>query len=192
MSMFLKSTVAALVLMVLDNAARAEAAIPDPLVIGYDHEGKIDASPQACLQYVKGITEWDKAATEKGAREVCAARKRHVDAYAALASEASGQRRDSKVRAPDTRPEPGSSARAALQAAYKDFVKTYSVDRRLNLPGALEALVKACMEHKFGLTTGGHNIRIDIIENDIATACLVLGGNLLKDETAKYKALLRQ
>jgi ABC-type uncharacterized transport system substrate-binding protein len=33
-------------------------------------------------------------------------------AHATLASEASGQRGDSKVRAPDTRPEPGSSARA--------------------------------------------------------------------------------
>jgi putative tryptophan/tyrosine transport system substrate-binding protein len=33
-------------------------------------------------------------------------------ARAALASEASGQRGDSNVRAPDTRPEPGSSARA--------------------------------------------------------------------------------
>jgi hypothetical protein len=36
-------------------------------------------------------------------------------ARAALASEASGQRGDSKVRAPDTRPEPGSSARAQPQ-----------------------------------------------------------------------------
>jgi long-chain acyl-CoA synthetase len=35
------------------------------------------------------------------------------DGHAALASEASGQRGDSMVRAPDTRPEPGSSARAA-------------------------------------------------------------------------------
>jgi hypothetical protein len=34
--------------------------------------------------------------------------------HAALASEASGQRGNSIVRAPDTRPEPGSSARAAL------------------------------------------------------------------------------
>ena len=34
-------------------------------------------------------------------------------ARAALASEASGQRGNSKVRAPDTRPEPGSSARRA-------------------------------------------------------------------------------
>jgi multicomponent Na+:H+ antiporter subunit G len=35
-------------------------------------------------------------------------------ASAALASEASGQRSDSIMHAPDTRPEPGSSARAAL------------------------------------------------------------------------------
>jgi S-disulfanyl-L-cysteine oxidoreductase SoxD len=34
---------------------------------------------------------------------------------AALASEASGQRGDSTVRAPDTRPEPGSSARIAVE-----------------------------------------------------------------------------
>jgi hypothetical protein len=38
-------------------------------------------------------------------------------ARAALASEASGQRGDSKVRAPDTRPEPGSSARAVPDGA---------------------------------------------------------------------------
>jgi hypothetical protein len=37
-------------------------------------------------------------------------------ARAALASEASGQRGDSKVRAPDTRFEPGSSARAQQPA----------------------------------------------------------------------------
>src|SRR5215470_17224269 len=37
-------------------------------------------------------------------------------AAAALASEASGQRGDSKVRAPDTRPEPGSSVRVAQQS----------------------------------------------------------------------------
>ena len=37
-------------------------------------------------------------------------------AQAALASEASGQRGESIVRAPDTRPEPGSSARGAAGA----------------------------------------------------------------------------
>jgi 5-methyltetrahydropteroyltriglutamate--homocysteine methyltransferase len=53
-----------------------------------------------------------------GVRDVDAA-KADVDnlkrALAALASEASGQRGDSMVRAPDTRPERGSSARAAVQ-----------------------------------------------------------------------------
>jgi hypothetical protein len=48
------------------------------------------------------------------------------------------------------------------------------------------------MDHTFGLTTGGHNIMIDVIENDIAAQCLTLGANLLKDETAKYNALLKQ
>jgi hypothetical protein len=142
--------------------ARAETAVPDSITIGYDNEGKIDASPQACLAHVKEITQWDKAQTEKGAKDVCAARRRHVE------------------------------AQAALQANYKNFVKAFSVDRRLNLPAAVasfKVLVKACVDHKFGLTTGGHNIMIDIIENDIAAQCLTLGSNLLKDETAKYNAL---
>jgi hypothetical protein len=30
---------------------------------------------------------------------------------------------------------------------------------------------------------------IDIIENDIAAECLVLGSNLIRAETAKYNAL---
>jgi hypothetical protein len=164
MPKLLVMAVAALIVLVHAESARAETAVPDRLTIGYDHEGKIDASPQACLATVKEITEWDKAQTEKGAKDVCAARKRHVEAY------------------------------AALQANYKNFVKAFSADRRLNLPGAVSnfsTLVKACMEHKFGLTTGGHNIMIDIIENDIATQCLVLGANLLKEETAKYNALLK-
>jgi hypothetical protein len=149
-------------LLALGVAAGAENAVPDRLIIGYDGEGKVDASPQACLASVKEVTEWDKAATEKGAREVCAARRRHLDAY------------------------------AALQASYRNFVKAYSVDRRLDLAGAatsLKALVKSCIEHKHGLTTGGHNIRIDIIENDITTDCLILANNLIRDETAKYNAL---
>ena len=44
-------------------------------------------------------------------------------AAAALVSEASGQRGDSKVRAPDTRPEPGSTARAAPAGAGAKLAK---------------------------------------------------------------------
>jgi len=157
---------AALVAVTAAGAARAERApLPQQLTLGYDHEGKVDASAAACLAYVKEVTEWGKAETEKGAREVCAARKRHIDAY------------------------------NALQATYREFIKAFSTDRRLDLAGSVAAfkvLFKACLDHKFGLTTGGHNIMIDIIENDITTACLVLGNSLLKDETAKYNPLLKQ
>jgi hypothetical protein len=48
------------------------------------------------------------------------------------------------------------------------------------------------MDHKFGITTGGHNIMIDIIENDIRAACLTLGSNLIKDETKRFKKALVQ
>jgi hypothetical protein len=138
-----------------------DATFPKHLTLGYDNEGKIDASPQACLALVKEVTQWDKAESEQGAKQVCAARKRHVDAY------------------------------ATLQADYAQFVKAFSTDRRLDLVGAIanfKTLFKACVEHKFGLTTGGHNIMIDVIENDIATDCLTLGANLLKQETGAYTA----
>jgi len=49
-------------------------------------------------------------------------------------------------------------------------------------------LVKTCIAHKFSITTGGHNIRIDIINNEIATGCLTLATNLLRDETRQLVA----
>ena len=57
----LKFIIIAIAVVLAGGLARAETAVPDRLVIGYDNEGKIDASPQACLAHVKEITEWDKA-----------------------------------------------------------------------------------------------------------------------------------
>ena len=48
------------------------------------------------------------------------------------------------------------------------------------------------MDHKFGLTTGDHNIWMEFIENTIIAECLTMGSNLLKDETAKYKCAGKQ
>jgi hypothetical protein len=143
-------------LVAVDLAFGQRAMPPDHLTIGYDEEGKIDASPKACLAVVKEITQWDEAATQQGAQEVCAARKAHVDAY------------------------------AALQTSYKAFIQEVMKDRRYDWAGAAATtvtLVKTCMDHKFSITTGGHNIRIDIINNEIATACLALATNLMRDET---------
>jgi quercetin dioxygenase-like cupin family protein len=63
---------------------------------------------------------------------------------AAVASEASGQRGNSIVRAPDTRPEPGSSARAAFDRGsprHPGFHKTSSVDYAIVLAGEIYALM---------------------------------------------------
>ena len=128
------------------------------LTIGYDQEGKIDASPQSCVAYVREMTAWPEADIQKAGREVCAARKRHVDAY------------------------------EALQAAYSRFARTVSEDRRLNLDLSVEhfrTLMKSCMDHKFQLTTGGHNVRIDIIPNEIAASCLAMGTRMLDYETGR-------
>jgi hypothetical protein len=153
-----------IVTWMLFHGARAESTVSSQLVIGYDDEGKVDPGSHACLAHVREVTTWEKAELKRGAKDVCAARKRHADAY------------------------------AALQTNYKAFVKAFSEDRRLNLPEAvsgLRALIKACMDHKFGITTGGHNIMIDIIENDIRAGCLTLGSNLIKEETKRFtKALL--
>jgi hypothetical protein len=134
---------------------------PDSLIIGYEDEGKIDASPQACLKTVKEITEWNEAETQRGAREVCAARKKHIDAY------------------------------AKLQTNYRAFIREVVKDRRFDWTEAaatVPTLVKTCIAHKFSITTGGHNIRIDIINNEIAAACLTLASNLLRDETGHFTA----
>jgi hypothetical protein len=143
--------------LVTVGVAHGERTLPpDTLVIGYENEGKIDASPQACLKTVKEITEWNEADTQEGARKVCAARKKHIDAY------------------------------AALQANYKAFIREVVKDRRFDWTEAaatVPTLVKTCFEHKFSITTGGHNIYIDIINNEIAAACLTLASSLLRDET---------
>src|SRR6476661_8520174 len=149
----------------LSQAAHAESAVPSELIIGYDSEGKVDPSPQACLAHVKEVTEWDKAATERGAQQVCAARKRHADAY------------------------------AALQSNYKAFVEAFSQDRRLNLPEAvsnLKTLIKACMDHKFGITTGGHNIMNECIENHNSAGRPKLGSNLNKEGTPRFTKALAE
>jgi hypothetical protein len=48
-------------------------------------------------------------------------------------------------------------------------------------------MIKACIDHKWGLTTGGHNIRLDMIPNEIDADCLEIGRGLIVKETAVLK-----
>ncbi len=49
---------------------------------------------------------------------------------------------------------------------------------------SFQAMIKACIDHKSNVTTGGHNIMIDVIPNDIAARCLDFGRTMLDEETA--------
>lgn len=131
--------------------------MPPTLTFGYEDEGKIDATPAGCEVAVKEIVEWPEPQLSEAVKDVCAARKRHVEAY------------------------------AAIQKSYKALAKLINEDTRLNQAAAVRgiaAMVKACIDHKSGITTGGHNIAIDIIPNEIANECLTIGKRLLDDESA--------
>ena len=146
---------------VVAAAPAIAGGLPDKLTFGYEYEGEVDASPKACEATVREVVEWSDEEVKRATADVCAARKAHVDAY------------------------------AAIQQSYKEFAKTFGEDTRLNTGEAVEhfqQLVKECIDHKTGITTGGHNIAIDIIPNQIASECLALGKRLLDEETAWYKA----
>ena len=142
--------------------AGAVYIVPERLAFGYADEGKIDASPAACAAFVRSSVEWDAAQMQQAIADVCAARKRHVDAYAAIQKAYAGLRNNLF------------DVRIEGAASVMHF----------------QSMVKACIDHKLGLQLGlapvGHNIAIDIIPNEIAAECLTHGTKLLTDETAWF------
>jgi hypothetical protein len=162
MRIIIQTTFTFLLWLVVGGLALGERAMPpDYLALGYDEEGKIDTSPEACLALVKEVTQWNETDTQRGAREVCAARLKHVAAY------------------------------STLQASYKIFIQEVMKDGRYDWGEAaatVPTLVKTCINHKFSITTGGHNIQIDIIKNEIVAGCLMLAADLMREETRELAA----
>jgi hypothetical protein len=103
------------------------------------------------------LVEWEKAEMEQAVKDVCAYRQKHIDAY------------------------------ARLQAAYSDFRMVLSEQTRFDGASAarhVASLIKNCIDMKWALSTGGHNIGTDMIPQAIATECLDLGHDILQKETA--------
>ena len=138
---------------------------PDRLVISDDDgddEAKIDTSLQACVANVKSETGgWSDEDIAAAAQKQCAARKRHLAAY------------------------------QALQGYYRTLMGLLGADVRLQPAKAaedLKAVLKACKDHKQDVSTGGHNIMVDVIEDDVAAKCLALGANLLREEIRERRS----
>ena len=139
------------------GSQQENAPMPHTLVIGYEDEGKVDASEKSCRAFVVDMVEWEKAEMEQAVKDVCAYRQKHIDAY------------------------------ARLQAAYTDFRAVLSEQTRFDGAAAarhVAGLIKNCMDMKWALSTGGHNIGTDMIPQAIATECLDLGHDILQKETA--------
>jgi hypothetical protein len=142
------------------GVALAEGVMPKTLVIGYENEGQIDTSAKSCRDFVTEMVEWEEAEINQAAHDICVGRKKHVDAY------------------------------SALQKAYKAFAAEVSEQKRLDGPEAaaqLALLIKSCIAHKSAISTGGHNVRIDMVPNEIAVSCLSLGTDLLNAETKEFR-----
>ena len=134
--------------------------MPSTLIIGYEGEGSVDASEEACRAFVVGTVEWEEAEVEQAVKDVCRVRKQHVEAY------------------------------AALQAAYQDFAAALHEQTRFDGTAAashLASMLRSCMDHKLELTTGGHNVGIDMVPNGIAAQCLRLGTDFLTAETQQIR-----
>jgi hypothetical protein len=158
------TAILAFILLAGALARAQEGTLPDRLTFGYAEEGKIDASPAACDAFVKYMVEWDEPEMKRAIKDVCTARKRHVDAY------------------------------EAVQRAYA-ALRNNLFDVRIEAAVAIlhfQSMVKACIDHKLGLTPGGHNIGIDIIPNEIAAQCLNLGARLLNEERAWFEGQHQQ
>ena len=132
------------------------------LTIGYEGEGKVDISPESCDAFVRKDALWSEDKIFDGAREVCAARKRHLLAYEALQK----------------------SYAALREALVTD--RYHGIDTGPTIK-SFEDMIKNCIDHKFGLSNGGHNIKSDIIPNDDAAACLTIGKQLLDAEIVWFK-----
>jgi hypothetical protein len=130
------------------------------LVIGYDTEAKINSSVSSCIEAVRNVTKWADDLVAKGADAVCESRKRHIDAY------------------------------QSLQSAYQSLMTSVADDRRLSIDAAMapfRTFIQGCIDHKRKLTNGGHNIQIEIMQNDIIASCLVIGSTMLVEENEQFK-----
>lgn len=140
--------------------ASSNGLMPSTLIIGYEGEGSIDASEEACRAFVVETVEWEQAEVDQAVKDVCRVRKLHVEAY------------------------------AALQAAYRDFAAALHEQTRFDGVAAtahLASMLRSCIDHKLELTTGGHNVGIDMVPNGIAAQCLRLGTDFLAAETQQIR-----
>ncbi len=135
--------------------------MPSTLVIGYEGEGSRRRVEEACRSFVLETVEWEKAEVEQG-------RKGRLPASVS----------DTSRPMPRSRPPTRSLPHALHEQTRFDGTAAAA---------HLASMLRSCMDHKLELTTGGHNVGIDMVPNGIAAQCLRLGTDFLTAETQQIR-----
>ena len=157
----MKLTTSLIACMLLVGAASQvqaleDAGAPKTLTIGYEGEGKVDASPATCMTIAQDV-EGSRGGVKEAANEICEARQHHIDAY------------------------------NAMQDSYRKLIAAATDDGGLHPAQAaagLKAMVKACIDHKFGLVETGRRSVIVMMPDEVAASCLELGRKIVDTEIA--------
>jgi hypothetical protein len=136
--------------------ALEDAGAPKTLTIGYEGEGKVDASPATCMAIAQEV-EGSRGGIKEAAEEICQSRQHHIDAYNAMQD----------------------SYRKLITAATDDGGL-----HPVQAAEGLKAMMNACIDHKFGLVNHGHRSMLLILPDEIAASCLELGRKIVDTETA--------
>ncbi len=148
------STIATvLAVVLLSTAAKVEAA---PTIEG--DTDPINTQPSQCLADVKEVTAWDEAATRQAANQVCAERRRHVQAK---------QRFEKSL--------------VALNQEYRE--RTNHGFSQF-LPEAVRrsrAIVENCIALKEGFTAP-HNVATLLVPETLRSDCYAVGTQLVEAE----------
>lgn len=154
-------------LLALTAAAAVLVSVTQPtysqaqLKLGYDNEGKVDASPASCRAFVREMMTANEADLRKFEAEVCEARTKHKQAY------------------------------AEFQRVYGEFLVVVGDDNRLDMKAAadhIRSVVASCIDYRWAITSDARNVNVDIIPNRIATDCLETGSSLLRAPVARVQA----
>jgi hypothetical protein len=136
--------------------ALEDAGAPKTLTIGYEGEGKVDASPATCMAIAQDV-EAGRDGIKEAATEICQSRQRHIDAYNAM--------------------------QQSYQKLLKAVDDTGSLHPAQAAQG-LKTMIHACIDHKFGLVETGRRSVIVMMPDEVAASCLDLGRKIVDTETA--------
>lgn len=144
--------------LILTGIASSAYAAGSGLIIGYEGEGRVDASYGACKSFVEGLNGSDVQEGDSQVLEVCTARQNHLRAY------------------------------DEFQTAYRIFRQALTGTKigPDDPSQAMVKLLRNCIVFRSNMLSGARGVGLDIIGNEAPTDCLKLGTQMLNEQSLPY------